>query len=397
MWKMAWALISLLILGWATVVAISYSTDFSFVHPRSRSHKIMVTSTGTRVANTTPQGPQGKLLVPAESYDFGILDPRTISKHTFELQNVGEGTLKLQNLGTSCTKCTVAAMTKDTLLPGEISLVEVEFDCGPGPHYSQSVTIGVENDPSKKSVQLRVEGRVRMHLGAEPAEHTFTALDPGTQAFARSLIYSQKFDRAEVLEVKTSHPDFQAELTTVDPVDYPNIEPTWARELVVTLPKNLPSGSFSEMVWVTVRLPPVAAGEAGEITRIDVSLQGKVSRGIQISGEVIDSAGIINLGILREGVEKHVKFTLKLKNKDARDLQLQSIECTPDFLQVKVEPKPMVDPALGLYDIHVTVPANAPTCNYMRETELGQIRFVTKNPNVGELPLAVLMAIREDG
>ena len=76
---------------------------------------------------------------------------------------------------------------------------------------------------------------------------------------------------------------------------------------------------------------------------------------------------------------------------------MQRIECTPEFLAVEIVPKPDVDPSLGLYDFHLKVPADAPECNYMLEQGMGQVRIVTENPHVGELPLAVRFSVREDG
>jgi hypothetical protein len=381
------------VLGVAALVA---STQFTLDHPRAKGHKIVVTSVGA-VRKDEPGKISGRLVVREPNYDFGVLDPRTMGKHVFVLENLGPGPITLMELGTSCSKCTVASLSKNELQAGETSEVQVEFDCGPGPHYSQTATIGVQNDPTTKSVQLRVEGRVRMHFGALPAEHNLEAIDPGKTATARSLIYSEKFTEAEVLEVKTSNPEFKAELQEPEAGSVKDIEPTWAKELVITTPPTLPTGAFSEMVWVTLRLPSTKEGEAGEIKRIDITLKGGVNRGLSISGEEIDFQGMITLGILPYGKEKQVQFTLKLKHKEARDLMLERIECNPSFIDVKITPKPNVDPALGLYDMRLTIPATAPTCNFMREAELGQIRLFTKNPFVGELPLAIRFAIREDG
>ncbi len=398
MWKIFWtSVIGVAVLA-ALVGGLVSSSYFTLDHPKLKGHKVVVTNVGAVKQDAKkPALPQGRLVVESPDYDFGIMDPRTMGRHVFVLKNLGDGPITLTELGTSCTKCTVAALSKKELLPGETSEVAVEFDCGPGPHYSQTATIGVQNDPKQSSVQLRVEGRVRMQMGAVPAEHDLEAIDPGKPAFARSLVYSEMFDDAEVLEVKTSNPDFLAELKEADLAEYPDAKPKWARELVVTTPASLSAGSFSEMVWVTIRLPATKEGEPGEIKRLDVPVKGKVNRGILISGEEIDITGTITLGILPLGKEKRVKFTLKLKNKNARDLQLERVECTPDFVQVEISPKANIDPALGLYDMVLTVPADAPECNFMREAEMGQIRLITKNPQVGELPLAIRFAVREDG
>lgn len=396
MWKLFWgSLLGVAIL--ATVVGVlTAMSQFTLDHPKVKGHKVVVTSVGA-VRTQEPGKITGRLVVREADYDFGVLDPRTVSKHVFVLENLGPGPITLTELGTSCSKCTVASLSKNELQAGETSEVEVEFDCGPGPHYSQTATIGVQNDPSKKSVQLRVEGRVRMHFGASSSELTLDGVDPGKPAFAKTLIYSEKFTEAEVIEVKTSNPEFKAELQEPEEASTPEIQPTWARELVVTVPSTLSPGAFSEMVWVTLRLPAVKVGEPGEIKRIDVTVKGNVNRGVSISGEEIDFQGMITLGILPLGREKKVHFTIKLKHKETRDLMLERIECTPSFLNVKIEPKANIDPSLGLYDLWLTIPADAPACNFMREAELGQIRLFTKNPFVGELPLAVRFAIREDG
>jgi hypothetical protein len=63
----------------------------------------------------------------AYSWDFGKAKEGEILKHNFLLKNDSTKPLKIQSINTSCS-CTVSKVKKKTLLQGESTYIEVEFN-----------------------------------------------------------------------------------------------------------------------------------------------------------------------------------------------------------------------------------------------------------------------------
>ena len=61
------------------------------------------------------------------SWDFGQVKEGEVLKHNFVLKNESKKILNIKDVNTSCG-CTVSKVEKKTLLPGESTLIEVEFN-----------------------------------------------------------------------------------------------------------------------------------------------------------------------------------------------------------------------------------------------------------------------------
>src|SRR3954454_18890194 len=107
MWKWYWgSLVGVAVLAVA-FYSLASMTQFTLDHPRAKGHKVVVTNAGA-VKKDQPGKITGRLIARQPDYDFGVLDPRTMGKHVFVLENLGPGPITLTELGTSCSKCTVA-------------------------------------------------------------------------------------------------------------------------------------------------------------------------------------------------------------------------------------------------------------------------------------------------
>jgi hypothetical protein len=61
------------------------------------------------------------------SYDFGKVKEGGVLKHNFIFKNSSKNTLNIKDVTTSCG-CTVSKVEKKTLLPGETTSIEVQFN-----------------------------------------------------------------------------------------------------------------------------------------------------------------------------------------------------------------------------------------------------------------------------
>lgn len=368
----------------------------SFTHPRNRNVKlVIVDNQGAILTSHDQQKPQGKIAVEnSAAFDFGHMDPHGESEHTFVLKNTGSGPVELENLGTSCKKCTIAKISKPVLAPGEEVEVLIHWNCGSGPLYMQTATIGTKNNIAGSSIQLKVEGRVRMNLASQPEEIVLEGISPAKPTEGRAVFYSQRFENAEILECKSSREDFMVTLEDVPASDLEASKLSWAKEVRVHLPANLPSGPFEETVFLKLRAPN-AEREMQEYT-YNLRLKGKVKKGLTVVGRDLDERGIVEFGFVERGIEHQRKYKLKIQDTVDFDLRLQEISLTPDFVKVTVVPTPGVDSVKGLYDLTITIPADAPVCNFMTDQNLGQVRLISDHPRVKEFPLALRFAVREE-
>lgn len=393
--KIGIGIFAILVLSSVGIGMIVAGSDFYMTHPRFRGKRVKITEYGAVLAQELEDGdptktPQAE--IEEVTFDFGILEPHAISQHDFVIKNTGTATLKLENLGTSCKKCTVAGISRDRVPPGEEAIVTLEWNSGPGPHYSQTATIGT-NDATRPAIQLRVEGRVRIHLGAHPEELVLDGIKPGHAATGEVILYSQVTDEVDLGAIQGSRDGFAWEVLPVDAATAEALEAKWARKLIVTTPTDLPSGPLEETIFAKLNV-----GDADSAREVDFNLRvrGRVKRCLAIYGPLIDDNGLIDVGVVERSVGRKITFKAKV-NDDDRRLQLDAIECTPDFLKCSLVPSPGIDPAKGLYDFTIEIPADAPVCNFMPETAMGSLRIVSSHPRIGQVPLAIRFAIRDAG
>jgi hypothetical protein len=67
-----------------------------------------------------------KIKVIPETYNFGNIPPEKVS-HTFSVENIGESTLEIFKVSTSCG-CTTASIDRRMIEPGESAKMVVNFD-----------------------------------------------------------------------------------------------------------------------------------------------------------------------------------------------------------------------------------------------------------------------------
>ncbi|MFQ6079527.1 MAG: DUF1573 domain-containing protein [Thermodesulfobacteriota bacterium] len=83
-----------------------------------------------------------------ETYNFGRIPPKKVS-HTFSVENIGESTLEIYHVSTSCG-CTTASTDRRMIEPGETAKVIVNFD----PALHRSFKKG-EVVPMRRSIYIR--------------------------------------------------------------------------------------------------------------------------------------------------------------------------------------------------------------------------------------------------
>jgi hypothetical protein len=120
-----------------------------------------------------------------------------------------------------------------------------------------------------------------------------------------------------------------------------------------------------------------------------------------VVGEAVDAARGVQLGHLRKGQGAQVTMSMVVRDLD-RELAVEEIAVSPEFLQVRVEPamlrqKPADGPAgplVRVYRIHLSVPPDAPPGNYLGRSA-GHFALTTDHPKVKVVKLKVEFVIEE--
>lgn len=114
----------------------------------------------TKKSNTTLPETNGltEFEFSEEMHNFGLLQSGEIVVYTFEFKNTGKNNLIIEDIDSDCG-CVNARIPKETLLPGETGIVEIEFDSS-GLWGKQLKTIEVVAN-TKKPKQLAIFAEVQ--------------------------------------------------------------------------------------------------------------------------------------------------------------------------------------------------------------------------------------------
>lgn len=329
-----------------------------------------------------------KARVSGSPHDFGIMDPLTVGTHDFVIRNDGDAPLKLEAGSTTC-KCTLGKIAKPIIPPGGTSVVRLTWNTGRKHKiYAHSATIRT-NDPFKRTIDLKINGIVRVQLGSIPNEFVLPQVEPDKPATTTGVVYSQIWGEFAVKEVTCSIDGATWEIEPVDCETLESLEAKSGYHVTVTVPKGLPSGHFNDQLHLKVLPSGKKKPES-----LDLTLSGRVIRRLAVYGPGVETTGTIDLGILRPRERLKRRLMMKVRD-DQPELTVGRIETTPDFLQVNVTPQDADNRANGLYYLDIVIPEDAPECAY-RGSKLGQICLAIDHPRIEDLALKARFAIVAD-
>jgi len=102
-----------------------------------------------------------KIVAPETDYDFGVVEEGKPAVHIFKLQNVGDDTLVIDRVRSSCG-CTAALLSEKQIPPGGEAEVKVTFNTTGrgGQTFHKTVSI-YSNDPEQPKLVLHIRGKVK--------------------------------------------------------------------------------------------------------------------------------------------------------------------------------------------------------------------------------------------
>jgi len=107
---------------------------------------------GPSISFLPADGPQPKISVPVDYYNFGTVGARDVVRRKFVIRNEGEAPLTISRAYTTCG-CTTAEFSARVIPPGKLAVVTLVLDAGFHDVRGQTVDRGIiiENNDRRNS------------------------------------------------------------------------------------------------------------------------------------------------------------------------------------------------------------------------------------------------------
>lgn len=94
-----------------------------------------------------------------EAYEMGILAENSRQKFSLDIKNDGKSDLIIHKIRSSC-ECVKMELVKDTIKPGEMTMLNVDFNAAGRSGKQYKIITVICNDPMRPKVQLKLFGEV---------------------------------------------------------------------------------------------------------------------------------------------------------------------------------------------------------------------------------------------
>lgn len=189
-----------------------------------------------------PSGPQPKITLSSELWDFGDALYGDALQQTFTIKNEGDADLILDRVKGSCS-CTVPRLTTKLLKPGESTEVTVIFNTKKRQGQISTNVQVRSNDPLRPVLTYRVKGSVKRLIDFKPASVQLRGLKRDEVMSATVKIVNQGSEPITPT-IKSINSDYFE-------VEIKEIEAGQVYELVVRTKPPIPYGSTRAGIEIT--------------------------------------------------------------------------------------------------------------------------------------------------
>lgn len=397
-----WLLLSSALVLLGLMVWISQQSTFLYKHPTSKDVRITVTRDEGAVIDAVFRNPKAfaddpearklpRVFLPEKEYDFGVMNPLTVGRHSFVIRNEGTADLLLEVASTSC-KCTVGGLEKNRVAPGEATKIELEWNTGKYLHFSHGATIR-SNDPIKREFELVVFGKVKTLLATDVALVNANDLVAGQPKEVEFVVHSQTFNDFEVTKVSNPLADFPwTTEKVVDPAVLKELDAASAVRVRVTVDAELVKNPQFEGRFTITGKPlgelRIELAERPEQEEVQVAFRGNTaSRYALFGGKIVGNH--VEMGSSPKGAVKESRLLLKIRDRE-QTLENLKVTCEPNFLTAEVTPR---EDAPGVFAVILRVPPTAPACQYLGSPKYAQVRIESSHPRIPLIEIPVSFSI----
>lgn len=328
-------------------------------------------------------GPQPRLVVESEDFDFGIVESGTTVRHPFSIRNEGGYPLCIKVGGSSCGKCTVSEISNDRVPPGGETKVVVEYKSSTTESDFRQYVLLSTNDPERSDVTLTIFGKLAASLRVQPNPVIFTRVFPHQSQTAEVKLLAYLSDKLEVKNPEFTEPEtaefFEVKL---EPLDKEQLKqaggghtPKSGYTLRIKTKPGLPSGVLRQTIRVRTNLL--------EPSIVEVGIVGKVVGNVQAKGPGWDEDhSLLDFGVVKSAQGMRRELQLVVHEPHPQDVQVAVESAAPKWLKVEIgKPSRDRERKLTLVPLSIEVPPGSPAANHLGN-QLGKLARVVLHTNV---------------
>ena len=185
-------------------------------------------------------------------FDFGEVLRGQAVTHTFVFRNVGDATLVVDRVKSTCG-CTGVLLSEKSIPPGAEGTVKATFNSSRFQGKVEKKILLYSNDPAGAPVTFTVKGVVRIPLESNPARISFGEVSVGQSKTVAAVLTNLSDQTVKISNLRTSNSDIRAE------VDSDTLKSNETTQLRVIASANAKTAHLSGNVLI--RLDQSGSGE----------------------------------------------------------------------------------------------------------------------------------------
>ncbi len=338
-----------------------------------------------------------RLEVDKYSHDFGKVEHGSTVRHAFVFTNHGPGVLKLTPGATTCSACTIAALDKSEIAPGESAKVTVEYKAhGAKPDFRQTATI-LTNDPRRSRVELTISGTATSKFTVWPRPIDFGNVPAGEAAQATSQLRYFLPGEMRVVEHQFEDAgtaalfDLRTEPLTAEEARREDAQSGYA--LVLSLKPGLPLGTFRQTIRLALEMEP-GGQRAEEVVPITGTIVGDLSI---VGPGWRNDRGVLSLGTVDRSVGATRKLTLLVRGAARGQVEIEAIKLDPPQVRVEVGERTPLSETVDQIPLEIEIPPGLSPAVRLGTDQgpFGEVVLGVKNhPSVKEIRLNLKFVIK---
>ena len=334
------------------------------------------------------QAPFPKVETGRTVHDFGTLLVNTEGRHTFRIENKGEGPLLIAKGPVECS-CVVSSLSAHEVPPGEFAEVELTWKPPAADSEFHKSAIFWTNDPQRVQVRFSVEGRVPPAAVIAPGRWSAGIVTDQREGTAVGTLTSEVYEQFKIVSVKPTDPNVQV---VFKPIAKDLLQRAGIRggyEFTATVGKGIQLGPWRSLLRIFTTLK--------EANPIEVELTAHRSGpvmflpAIPINGSAHFDAETLLLNLERfpreRGSRAAVPAIISSLKEEFRIIKVSS-DAYP-FIKISLEREQAITTAGAQgFRFVFDIPPNSPAATHMVRDPL-RVTVTTNHPSLRQLVFAV--------
>ena len=342
-----------------------------------------------------------KALVDGGYHQFGAVERDTKIRHVFRITNMGDAPLMLKGRGTSCTRCTIAELSKQVVPPGESSEVTIEYTTSQyQPQFRQYATI-LTNDPAMPIIDLTIAGTVSTRFQIVPSTVSLANVSANETRTTEIKVLSYLTDEVGLEGYTFEKTELASYFdVTSGPLPQDQFGDDKAKSgclLKVTLKPGLPLGPFRQTIRLELKTPGSASA-----TVVDLPIDGTIDSDMSIVGRGWNNdAHRLAIGSVKSSTGATRKLFVVLRGPDRHNVKITPAAITPEWLKVTLgEPSELKSSAGGgvtQIPLSIEIPPGQPPVNHLGtdQGKYAEVILETTLPDVKQFRMYVQFVVTQ--